>query len=116
MKRVLVSIIIIGLVMFPSMPIMHAEEYSEPRESHCCHDCEESQDHDMQNCINAVQDISAHQKYFSSEVPEKYISNFISWKKYILPIRYIYPLITTKSQDPPFFSSQSLVGIVKLTT
>lgn len=62
-RKILSLILTVSLGFLPYMPLMHAEEsHAIPdshhmEESHCCHDCQENPEHNMQGCIDAVHDI-----------------------------------------------------------
>lgn len=104
------------------MPLMHAEESFFMMHEHqhisakACHENAATPAHNMQGCIDAVHDILESRIISLVEVSHAIVPVFPHWKDYH-SLEKSNPEIHYKhSQDPPSFTSHSLVGIVKLTT
>ncbi len=122
MKQFFSSILVLSLGFLPYMPLMHAEESSFVMHEHhqkserSCDEGTTTPAHNMQGCIDAVHDILRSRIASFVEVSHAIVPVFPYWQdqhsleKSNLKIHYKH------SQDPPSFTSHSLVGIVKLTT
>lgn len=103
------------------MPLMHAEEsHAIPdshhmEESHCCHDCQENPEHNMQGCIDAVHDILWYSSVNFPHAPEVVVAIFPYWTLENHREENTYEARYAHSQDPPWQFVENYIGIVKLT-